>query len=41
VSVEAGLLDMLTRMESGKFKIFRDFEECFQEFGLYHRKGGR
>ena len=27
VSVEAGLLDMLTRMETGRFKVFRDLED--------------
>jgi hypothetical protein len=37
VSVEAGLLQMLTRMEAGKFKVF----DWFEEFRLYHRKDGR
>jgi Terminase RNaseH-like domain len=41
VSVEAGLLDMLTRMEGGRFKVFRDLEDWFQEFRLYHRKDGK
>jgi hypothetical protein len=41
VSVEAGLLDMLTRMETGRFKVFHDLEDWFQEFRLYHRKDGK
>jgi phage terminase large subunit-like protein len=41
VSVEAGLLDMLTRMEAGKFKVFDHLNDWFEEFRLYHRKDGR
>ena len=41
VSVEAGLLDMLTRMQTGRFKVFRDLAGWFQEFRLYHRKDGK
>lgn len=41
VSVEAGLLDMLTRMEGGKFKVFRHLNDWFAEFRLYHRKDGK
>ena len=41
VWVEAGLLDMLTRMEGGRFKVFRHLAEWFKEFRLYHRKDGR
>jgi phage terminase large subunit-like protein len=41
VSVEAGLLDMLTRMEGGKFKVFAELKDWFEEFRLYHRKDGR
>jgi len=41
VSVEAGLLDMLTRMEGGRFKVFRHLNDWFEEFRLYHRKDGR
>jgi Terminase RNaseH-like domain len=40
ISVEAGLLDMLTRMEAGRFKVFSELKDWF-EFRLYHRKDGR
>jgi phage terminase large subunit-like protein len=41
VSVEAGLMDMLTRMETGKFKVFSSLLDWFEEFRLYHRKDGK
>ena len=39
VSVEAGIADMLIRMESGRFKVFKHLNDWFEEFRLYHRKG--
>lgn len=39
--VEAGVLDMLDRMQTGRFKVFRGLEDWFGEFRLYHRKDGR
>jgi len=39
--VEAGLMDMLERMEIGQFKVFRHLTEWFEEFRLYHRKDGK
>jgi Terminase RNaseH-like domain/Terminase large subunit, T4likevirus-type, N-terminal len=41
VSVEAGLMEMLDRMQSGRFKVFREHADWFEEFRLYHRKDGR
>jgi Terminase RNaseH-like domain len=41
VSVEAGLMDMLNRMQSGRFKVFRHLEDWWQEFRLFHRKDGK
>ena len=41
VSVEAGLMDMLDRMQTGRFKVFRHLNEWFEEFRLYHRKDGK
>ena len=35
---EAGLMDMLQRMESGRFKVFKHLNDWFEEFRLYHRK---
>lgn len=40
-SVEAGLMEMLTRMEQGKFKVFNTLYDWFEEFRLYHRKDGK
>jgi hypothetical protein len=39
--VEAGLADMLERMETGRWKVFSHLAEWFEEFRLYHRKDGR
>ena len=40
VSVEAGLMDMLSRMQTGSFKVFKNLNDWFEEFRLYHRKDG-
>ena len=39
--VEAGIMDMLTRMENGTFKVFAECKEFFDEFRMYHRKDGK
>ncbi|SBT10672.1 Large terminase protein (fragment) [Candidatus Propionivibrio aalborgensis] len=39
--VEAGLMEMLDRMQTGRFKVFSNLDDWFQEFRLYHRKDGR
>jgi len=41
VSVEAGLMDMLDRMKTGRFKVLRHLNDWFEEFRLYHRRDGR
>jgi len=41
VSVEAGLMDMLDRMQTGKFKIYNHLADWFEEFRLCHRKDGK
>jgi phage terminase large subunit-like protein len=41
VSVEAGLMEMLQRMQSGRFKVFRHLNDWWEEFRLYHRKDGK
>lgn len=38
--VEAGIMDMLDRMQSGRWKVFAHLLEWFEEFRLYHRKDG-
>lgn len=39
--VEAGLMDMLDRMQTGRFKVFANLTDWFEEFRLYHRKDGK
>lgn len=39
--VEAGLQDMLQRMQLGKFKVFSHLSDWFEEFRMYHRKDGK
>ena len=41
VSLEAGLMMMLDRMETGRLKIFSELRDLFEEISLYHRKDGR
>lgn len=38
--VEAGIQDMLDRMQTGRWKVFSHLREWFEEFNLYHRKDG-
>lgn len=39
--VEAGVLDMLDRMQSGRLKVFSHLGDWFEEFRMYHRKDGK
>ena len=39
--VEAGLSDMLDRMQTGRFKVFAGLDDFMQEFRMYHRKDGK
>lgn len=40
-SVEAGLMDMLDRMQTGRWKVFRTCHAWLEERRLYHRKDGK
>ena len=40
-SVEAGIMDMLARMESGRFKVFSHLKPWWDEFSQYHRQDGK
>lgn len=40
VSVEAGIQEMLTRMQTGRFKVFSSVPLFFEEYRIYHRKDG-
>lgn len=39
--VEAGITEMLMRMETGRWKVFSHLTEWFEEFRLYHRQEGK
>lgn len=39
--VEAGLSEMLDRMQTGRWKVFKHLTEWFDEFRLYHRDNGK
>lgn len=39
--VEAGLIDMLDRMQTGRWKVFSTCANWFAEYRLYHRKDGQ
>lgn len=41
VSVEAGIMEILTRMQTGRFKVFAHLNDWFDECRLYHRKDGK
>jgi hypothetical protein len=34
-------MEMLGRMQSGRFKVFAHLNDWWEEFRLYHRKDGR
>lgn len=38
--VEAGIMDMIDRMKTGRFKVFSTLTDWFEEFRLFHRKDG-
>lgn len=39
--VEAGLVEMLDRMQTGRWKVFSNLTDWFEEFRMYHRKDGK
>ena len=39
--MDAGLISMLTRMETGRFKVFSTCRDWFEEKRMYHRKDGK
>ena len=39
--LEAGVTEMMIRMQTMRFKVFSHLNEWFEEFRLYHRKDGR
>lgn len=41
VSVEAGVMEMLEMMRTGRWKVFSTCGPWFEEAGMYHRKDGK
>jgi len=41
MGMEAGLMDMLSRMTTGRWKVFSTCQRWLEEFRLYHRKEGK
>ncbi len=41
VGVEAGIADILDRMETNRWKVFNHLNEWFDEMRMYHRKDGK
>jgi phage terminase large subunit-like protein len=41
LSVEAGVMDMLTRMQTGRLRVASHLADWFEEFRLYHRENGK
>ena len=39
--VEAGLAEMLARMQTQRLKVFAHLQDWFEEFRLYHREDGK
>ena len=39
--VEPGIMEILERMRTGRFKVFADCKDLFTEFRKYHRKNGK
>lgn len=40
-SVEAGIMEILQRMQTGRFKVDRTLTQWWEEFRMYHRKDGK
>jgi phage terminase large subunit-like protein len=40
-SLEAGLMDMLDRMQTGRLKVFEHLNDVFEEIRMYHREDGK
>jgi hypothetical protein len=41
IGVEAGLMEMLDRMQTNRLKVFEPLGDWFDEFRLYHRVDGK
>jgi hypothetical protein len=41
IAIEPGIMDMLQRMETGRFKVFSFLRDWYEEVRMYHRKDGK
>jgi phage terminase large subunit-like protein len=41
IAVEPGIMDILQRMQTGRFKVFSYLRDWFEELRMYHRKDGK
>ena len=41
IAIEPGIMDMLQRMETGRFKVFNFLRDWYEEVRMYHRKDGK
>ena len=41
IAIEPGIMEMLQRMETGRFKVFNFLREWYEEVRMYHRKDGK
>ena len=40
-SIETGIMNMVTMMETGRFKVFSTLTDWWEEFRMYHRKDNK
>ena len=41
IAIEPGIMVLLQRMETGRFKVFSYLRDWYEEVRIYHRKDGR
>lgn len=41
VNIEPGIMEIIQRIETGRFKVFSHLQDWFQEYNAYHRKDGK
>ena len=41
ITVEPGIMEMLQRMETSRFKVFNYLNDWYEEIRMYHRKDGK
>ncbi len=41
IAIEPGIMELLQRMETGRFKVFSYLNDWYEELRMYHRKDGK